>query len=132
MVTITETILRSIARQKSPVVLLRDFEHFGSAPAVSRAFADAVSRGRLIRLGAGVYVKAQNQGGRPVMAYSFNSLVIEALNRLGIRYELSPLMKDWLSGKTDQIPTRLRIKTLDRSRRKMSYGRLTVEYVSNF
>ena len=128
-----ERIRRSVARQSSDIVLRRDLLHLGSSARVDAALAELLRQQRLIRLGLGVYAKTieLKSGGR-VLAKDFSLLAEEALQRLGVEYELHPVIAEYRAGLTDQIPVRLVVAPRMRVARKLSVGRLSVKYVRNF
>jgi len=106
---------------------------FGSSARVDVALAHMVQAGSLYRIGRGVYAKTRKTAsGNIVPRASLWTLSREALSKLGVAYEVHPLIEDWETGQTDQIPMRLIVKTDKRVSRKMSVGQIKIEYVSNF
>ncbi|SCX09310.1 type IV toxin-antitoxin system AbiEi family antitoxin domain-containing protein [Candidatus Aquiluna sp. UB-MaderosW2red] len=133
MDSIVQKIRRSVARQSSDVVLRKDMLRFGSSARVDVALAQLVDIGSLIRIGRGVYAKTRKTAsGDVVLEGSFWALSREALSKLGVEYEVHPLIRAWEAGETDQIPMRLIVKTATRVSRKMSVGQIGIEYVSKF
>jgi hypothetical protein len=133
MNTIQQQIKRSVARQHSDVVLRQDLLRFGSSARVDVALAQMVQAGSLYRIGRGVYAKTRKTAsGSFVPKATLWSLSREALRKLGVGFELHPLIKAWEAGETDQIPMHLIVKTDKRVSRKMSVGQIKIEYVSNF
>lgn len=128
-----ERVRRSVARQSSDVVLRRDLLHLGSSARVDAALAEMMRLQRLIRLGMGVYAKTiKTPQGDRVIREGFTSLAEEALERLGVEYELHPGIVRYRAGLSDQVPARLVIAPKHRVSRKLSVGRLSVNYVRNF
>lgn len=128
-----ERIRRSIARQSSDVVLRRDLMHLGSSARVDAALGALVADKRLIRLGMGVYAKTRRlTSGVRVLPSDFSLLAEEALQKLGVEFDLHPVISDYRSGLSDQIPVRLVIAPKSRVTRKLSVGQLSVKYVQNF
>jgi hypothetical protein len=133
MSSIVQQVKRSVARQSSDVVLRRDMLRFGSSARVDVALAQMVNAGSLRRIGRGVYAKTRKTAsGNVVLKGSLWALSREALSKLGVDYEVHPLIRAWEAGETDQIPARLIIKTASRVSRKMSVGQIKIEFVSNF
>jgi hypothetical protein len=133
MSSIVQQVKRSVARQSSDVVLRRDMLRFGSSARVDVALAQMVDVGSLSRIGRGVYAKTRKTAsGNVVLRDSLWALSREALSKLGVDYEVHPLIRAWEAGETDQIPMRLIVKTTTRVSRKMSVGQIKIEYVSNF
>ena len=54
-----ERIERSVSLKKSDVLLRAEYDSFGSEAQVSRALKELVQRGKLVKLGRGVYAKAK-------------------------------------------------------------------------
>ena len=128
-----ERVRRSVARQSSDVVLRRDLLHLGSSARVDAALAELIRLQRLIRLGLGVYVKTiELKSGDRVLSKDFSQLAEEALHRLGVEYDLHPVITRYRAGLSDQIPVQLVVAPRKRVARKLSVGRLSVSYVRNF
>ena len=133
MNSIVQQIKRSVARQSSDVVLRKDMLHFGSSARVDLALSQMVDAGSLYRIGRGVYAKTRKTAsGNIVPRASLWTLSREALKKLGVSFELHPVIRAWEAGETDQIPMHLIVKTDKRVSRKMSVGQIRIEYVSNF
>jgi hypothetical protein len=133
MSSIVQQVRRSVARQSSDVVLRKEMMRFGSGARVDVALAQMVNVGSLRRIGRGVYAKTRKTAsGNVVLKGSLWALSREALSKLGVDYEVHPLIRAWEAGETDQIPARLIIKTASRVSRKMSVGQIKIEFVSNF
>ena len=82
-------IARSIGRSKRDVFLRIDFAKLGTPSRVTRAISELINRGKLVKLGYGVYAKAVPSPvtGNPIPRKVLESLVIEAFESLGIRME---------------------------------------------
>jgi hypothetical protein len=133
MNSIAQRIKRSVARQSSNVVLRKDMLRFGSSARVDLALSQMVYAGLLYRIGLGVYAKTRKTAsGNIVPRASLWTLSREALAKLGVEYEVHPLILEWEAGQTDQIPMRLVVKTDKRVSRKMSVGHIQIEYASSF
>lgn len=133
MTSTLERVRRSVARQTSDIVLRRDLMRLGSSARVDAALGSLVRDQKLIRIGMGVYARTiELRGGERVLPRDFALIAEEALNRLGVKYELHPVIVEYRAGLTDQIPVRLVVAPRQRVARKLSVGRLSVKYVRNF
>lgn len=128
-----DRVRRSVARQSSDVVLRRDLMHLGSTARVDAALGSLVKEQKLIRIGMGVYAKTvELRSGQRVLPKDFSLIAEEALVRLGVDFELHPVIVEYRAGLTDQIPVRLVVAPSQRVARKLSVGRLSVKYVRDF
>lgn len=128
-----DRVRRSVARQSSDVVLRRDLMHLGSSARVDAALGSLVKEQKLIRIGMGVYAKTvELRSGQRVLPKDFSLIAEEALVRLGVDFELHPVIVEYRAGLTDQIPVRLVVAPSQRVARKLSVGRLSVKYVRDF
>ena len=125
-----QRLLMSVAKRPGKIVLRQDVARLGSASGVSLALANLVRRGKLVRLGAGVYAKARiNQyTGTPTPDGNFDDLAVEALLRLGVSLAPSRALRLYNEGST-QIPVTLSFQTPGRRiSRKIRFGQQKVSY----
>ena len=128
-----DRVRRSVARQTSDVVLRKDLMHLGSSARVDAALGSLVKEQKLIRIGMGVYAKTiELRSGQRVLPRDFSLIAEEALVRLGVDFELHPVIVEYRAGLTDQVPVRLVVAPRQRVARKLSVGRLSVKYVRDF
>jgi hypothetical protein len=124
-------IARSIGRSKRDVFLRADFSHLGSPSRVTRAISELINKGKLVRLGYGVYAKAVPSAvtGKPIPRKVLESLVIEALESLGIPVDLGAARAAYATGSTDQVPMSVTVSTGSRRvSRKLKLGNREVIY----
>lgn len=127
-------ILKSAACRSGEVLLRRDFEGWASPSQVTRALQSLISRGALVRLGYGVYVKARPSrlSGQPVPRQPLEVLAAEALRRLGVPALPGLSSRAYADGESLQIPMQPVINTGGvRFARQLSVGRRTVRYERN-
>ncbi len=130
--TFRDKLLAYIETRPGIVVLRRDVSSLGGARQVSRALNDLVSDGQLVKLGYGIYAKAEPSEylDRPVIRSGFTEACIEALKRLGVDWELSQAAKDYNTGKSQQVPARFEVRLKSRFRRKIQYENRTLRIES--
>ncbi|SEM91249.1 hypothetical protein SAMN04488505_10727 [Chitinophaga rupis] len=128
--TIEGKIAARIARMKSPVVLREDFQDLGGYDQVGRALMSLVSKGKLVRIGYGLYAKTRvsSVNGKILPAESLPNLAKKALARLGVQTVPTQAEKDYAEGRSTQIPTGRMIGVKDRVSRKITYNDARIYY----
>jgi hypothetical protein len=116
-------LLAYIKKMPGTVVLRKDIESLSNARQVSRGLKYLVEDGALVKLGLGVYAKSRESEylDCPVIRSGFTEACIEALSRLGVKWEPSQAIKDYNSGKSQQVPARFEVRLKNRFRRKIAY-----------
>lgn len=121
---------KRIARKRGDVFLRTDFDDLGGYDQVGRALRQLIEKGRLMKIGYGIYTRAKPSilDGTPVPTKGLRELATEALGRLGI--ETAPTRWDEAnaSGKSTQVPTGRVIGVRGRVRRKISYNGFPLKY----
>jgi hypothetical protein len=128
--TLTQRIEARIARKKGDVFLRADFDDLGGYDQVGRSLRALVKRGRLVKLGYGLYTRATTSpfDGRPIPVKGVSRLLTEALGRVGIRTYPSKMQRDYNAGRTTQVPTGRVIGVDRRVRRRIGYGGWQARY----
>ena len=124
-------IARSIGRSKRDVFLRADFEKLGSPSRVTRAISELINKGKLVKLGYGVYAKAVPSPvtGNPIPRKVLESLVVEAFESLGIPADLGAARSAYATGSSGQVPMSVTISTGSRRvSRKLKLGNREVIY----
>ena len=124
-------IARSIGRSKRDVFLRIDFAKLGTPSRVTRAISELINRGKLVKLGYGVYAKAVPSPvtGNPIPRKVLESLVIEAFESLGIPADLGAARSAYATGSSGQVPMSVTISTGSRRvSRKLKLGNREVIY----
>lgn len=128
--TMSEKIEARIARRKGDVFLRADFADLGGYGQVGRGLAQLMHAGRLLRIGQGLYARAEPSilDGRPVPVKGIGQLMSEALGRLGVRTGPTQIERAYNEGRTTQVPTGRLIGVDRRVRRKLGYNGVTVSF----
>ena len=109
-----------------------DFNFIGRYSSVGKALCSLVKEGKLVRISQGVYAKSRrNRITGDIMVSSvggFDSVCIQALDRLGVEWDYCKAYKDYLQGST-QIPTRLMVEVKGRFRRSIKVGKFELKVV---
>ena len=124
-------IARSIGRSKRDVFLRADFAKLGTPSRVTRAISELIKRGKLVKLGYGVYAKAVPSPvtGNPIPRKVLESLVVEAFESLGIPADMGAARSAYATGSTGQVPMSVTVSTGSRRvSRKLKLGNREVIY----
>lgn len=128
--TLSYKVSARIARKNNAVFVREDFEDIGGYDQVGRILRQLAAEGKLIKIGYGLYAKAQRSPltGEIVPVLPLPDLAREALNRLGIQTGISKLTRDYNAGLTTQVPTGRKIAIKGRVSRKIGYDGTYVSY----
>src|SRR5258708_22620894 len=106
--TLREKVEKRIARKGDAVFLPREFVDLGGEDQILRALRELVREGRLIRLGYGVYARAERSKltGQPILAVpdGFVGASRAALNKLGVKPEPTEWQRAHKQGRSTQRP----------------------------
>jgi Family of unknown function (DUF6088) len=129
--TLEERIEMSLQRSAAKVFLRSEFDKFGGYDQVGRALRAVIAKGLLVKAGYGVYVKAKPSSltGNPVPVVPLIEIGLAALTKLGAKPELGNAAKDYMDGKTTQMPmaTVLNVGSARVSRR-IGFGAKSIRY----
>ena len=129
--TLEERIQMSLQRTTAQLFLRKDFNKFGGYDQVGRALRAVIDKGRLVKAGYGIYVKARPSSltGNPVPVMPLIEIGISTLKKLGASPELGGLAKEYLGGGTTQMPMAT-VLNIGKSRisRKIGFGAKSIRY----
>jgi len=119
-----------IARRHSPVLLREDFDDLGGYDQVGRALLALTKKGKLIKIGYGLYAKAKVSSltGNIVPVEPLPALAKKALDRLGVSSLPSQAEIDYQEGRSTQVPTGRLIGVNKRISRKIGYNNIAINY----
>jgi hypothetical protein len=128
--TLEGKVATRIARKQSPVLLRGDFVDLGGYDQVGRALLRLTKKGKLIKIGYGLYVKAKVSSltGNTVPVEPLPALAQRALDRLGAAPGPSRAATDYQEGRSTQVPTGRLISVNKRISRKIGYNNIAVNY----
>jgi hypothetical protein len=119
-----------IAQSDDEVFLTREFRALGGERQVLRALQKTVAAGKLVRLGYGVYGRAEPSRltGQPMLAArnGFVGASRAALNKLGIAWEPTAAEQAYNEGRSTQVPANAVVQVKGRFSRRLRYGRNTL------
>lgn len=128
--TLEGKISARVARKQSPVLLREDFDDLGAYDQVGRALLTLTKKGKLIKIGYGLYAKAKVSSltGNTVPIEPLPALAQRALDRLGASPRPSRATVDYQEGRSTQVPTGRLISVNKRISRKIGYKNIAVSY----
>jgi hypothetical protein len=106
--SLRDRIGSQIEERDDAVFLTREFRPLGCERHVLRALRQLVDQGKLIRLGYGVYGRAEISvlTGRPMLAApgGFIGAARQVLDKLGVAWELTDFQRAYNEGRSTQVP----------------------------
>jgi hypothetical protein len=123
--TLRERIGERIARRRDDVFLTREFRDLGGEDQVLRALRGMVRNGQLVRLGYGVYGRAEKSrlSGEPILVArdGFLGAAQQALDKLGVRWEPTEFQRAYNEGRSTQVPVNPAVRVRGRFARQLRY-----------
>lgn len=114
--SLRERIGERIDRSGDQVFLTREFRRLGCERHVQRALQQLVEEGRLIRLGYGVYGRAEisHLTGKPMLAArgGFIDAARQALDKLGVPWEPTEFEHAYNEGRSTQVPVNAVVRVI--------------------
>ena len=128
--TLEGKIATRIARKQTPVLLREDFDDLGGYDQVGRALLTLSKKGKLIKIGYGIYAKAKVSSltGNTVPIEPLPALAQKALDRLGASPGPSRAAIDYQERRSTQVPTGRLISVNKRVSRKIGYNNIAITY----
>lgn len=128
--TLEIQLVERIARAKGDVFLRADFADLGGYDQVGRALRALVGKGRLMKVGNGLYARTRPSliDGTPLPAKGIREIATEALGRVGIQTTPTRLEQAYNAGATTQVPTGRVIGVRGRVRRKILYNGVPLSF----
>ena len=126
--TLEQKMLQRISAKRRNVFLRADFADLAGYSQVGRALRALVRNGVLLKLGHGIYVRAQISPftGSPAPTIGIKRIVEEAMSRLNIPVAPSSFEVAYNEGETTQVPTGRVIGVRKRVRRRLGFGNVKV------
>ena len=121
--TLEQRVAERIARKKADVFLRADFKDLGDYDQVGRSLGRLVAKGKLVRIGYGLYARAVTSpsSGKTIPTKNLPALGAEALKRLNVEMAISSSAQAYNAGLTTQVPTGRVIAVKGRISRKIGY-----------
>jgi hypothetical protein len=121
---------KHIARTRGDVFLRTDFSDMGGYDQVGRALRGLVRKGRLMKVGYGIYARTRPSvlDGKPTPTKNLREFAAEALGRLGVETVPTRMEEAYNAGKTTQVPTGRVIGVRGRVRRQISFNGFPLKY----
>jgi hypothetical protein len=123
--TLREKLEKRIAERRDDVFLPREFRDLGGEDQVLRALRTLVGEGQLLRLGYGVYGRAEKSrlSGKPILAATggFIGAARQALDKLGVAWEPTDFERAYNEGRSTQVPVNPAVRVKGRFVRRLKY-----------
>ena len=122
--TLESQIIDRLDRKRRDVFLRADFEDLGGYDQVGRVLGQLVEKGRLLKIGSGLYARARQSAldGSSTPVKGLRALADEALRRLGVETAPTRLERAYGAGQTTQVPSGRRIAVNKRVRRTIGFN----------
>lgn len=129
--TAVDKVMQKLRRSRRYVFERGDFENVASYDQVGRALKQLTDDGVLLKIGYGLYTKARVNSltGQlmPANPGGADAVLQEVLKKRGVKFGLSSLSEDAISGKTTQIPSQLELQWDPKAfSRKLVIGRRVI------
>jgi hypothetical protein len=123
--TLRQWIERRIAKRDDAIFLTREFRDLADERQVLRALCALTVEGKLMRLGYGVYARAEVSSltGQPMLAArgGFIDAARQALDKLGVSWELTEWELAYNEGRVTQVPVNPAVRVKGRFARRLRY-----------
>jgi Family of unknown function (DUF6088) len=128
--SLEERLANRIARKRGDVFMRADFDDLGGYDQVGRALRGLVSKGQLMKVGYGLYVRARPSliDGAPTPVKGIREVAREALGRIGVKTDLTRLEQAYNAGASTQVTTGRVVGVLGRVRRKINFNGVPLRY----
>lgn len=130
--TLRQKVEARIVKRRDDAFLTREFLDLGGVRQVLRALRELTEEGKLIRLGYGVYGRAEISPitQQPMLAGDgFDAAARRALDKLKVRWEPSTAERDYNEGRSTQVPMNPVVRLRgDRFSRKLRYKTMELAF----
>jgi hypothetical protein len=130
--TLRERIEARIAERRDDAFLTREFRDLAGERQVLRALRELTEAGKLIRLGYGVYGRAEISSitRKPMLAGDgFGSVTRRVLDKLKVKWEPTAAERAYNEGRSTQVPMTPRVRLRNsRFSRKLRYNRMELTF----
>jgi hypothetical protein len=130
--TLRERVEARIAERRDDAFLTREFRDLSGERQVLRALRELTDEGKLIRLGYGVYGRAELSPitRQPMLAGDgFGAVSRQVLDKLKVRWEPASAERDYNEGRSTQVPMTPRVRLRSgRFSRKLRYKTMELAF----
>lgn len=129
--TLQQQMEERIAQKSDAVFLTREFSDLSGERQVLRTLRKLTDQGKLIRLGYGVYARAETSPltGQPMLAgEGFDSVSRQALDKLNVPWEPSSAERAYNQGRSTQVPMTPLVKLRGRFSRRLRYKAMELAF----
>ncbi len=119
-----DEVERRLSELDHLAIFFSDFADIGSSSRLNYCLNQLIEENLLVRISRGIYARATPSLldiHQPVMTASFGDVVLDALTRLGVRWEEGRAERAYRTGRTTQVPVRRSIRLHDKVNRLFKY-----------
>ncbi|MGO8943240.1 MAG: DUF6088 family protein [Syntrophobacteraceae bacterium] len=121
--------MKRIARKRGDVFLRADFRDLGGYDQVGRVLRGLVRKGRLLKVGYGIYTRAvKSPFNDELIPPKGLTTLKEAIQRLGVEIAQTRLQQEYNAGRTTQVPTGRVVAVRGRISRKIGYNGVSLSF----
>ncbi len=122
-------VMKRIARKRGDVFLRADFRDLGGYDQVGRVLRGLVRKGRLLKVGYGIYTRAvKSPFNDELIPPKGLTTLKEAIQRLGVEIAQTRLQQEYNAGRTTQVPTGRVVAVRGRISRKIGYNGVSLSF----
>lgn len=128
--TVLAQVRERILAGNDMVVLRKDFSDLGNYRTVGKALRALVAEGVLVRIGYGLYARAELSPltGRPMLPKGLFNVTAAALDRLQVPWQPGRAYREYNAGRTTQVPGSVQVSVKKRLSRKIAWNRQEVRF----
>jgi hypothetical protein len=129
--TLKAKLAARIDSRRDDAFLTSEFRDLGGERQVLRALRELTDEGKLIRLGYGVYGRAELSllTNKPMLAgEGFGSVARQVLDKLNVRWEPPRAERDYNEGRSTQVPMTPQVRLRSRFSRKLRYQAMELAF----
>ncbi|BAZ16262.1 hypothetical protein NIES4071_81380 [Calothrix sp. NIES-4071] len=128
--TLEDKIIEKITLAEDEVFTRKDFNGIGDYNSVGRSLRNLVKKGKMIRIGHGLYAKAivSPFSKRVIPRKPLPELGVEVLKKFGIETFPSSYQQAYNEGRSTQVPTGRLIGVKTRIKRKIGYAGMYIAF----
>jgi hypothetical protein len=117
-------IFKRIQKIPGNVILRREINELGNSNQISRCIGMLIKAKKLVKIGHGIYAKSyvSQYSSKPLIKGGADYAWLEALTKLGVKWELGSAAQAYNAGISTQVPVRMIVRLNSRYRGKLYYN----------
>jgi len=105
------------------VIFRKDFQNLSDSRQLTRAFQVLIQEGVIAKISYGIYAKVRKSKyiDGVILNTSFAQVVVEALDKMDVGWDLTKTQKAYNTGQSTQVPVHTSLRLKKRMRRKFEF-----------